>query len=365
MEGFGKIDVAHHLLAGVRRPRAAIVEGIAGQQQHRPALQPRQACDDRAAEIRRHLEERALVDHGVDDRPHLVDLAAVARHRFHQRFLGALRIVLAGKRRRQFVDRRRQIGQEAPGAGERFLFGIDRVIDAAGAGLDFPAAQFLLAEILAEPFHHRRAGDEHRRAFGHHRIMAGRKPRRAQPRDRAEPQAHHRHARHVRRRVPVPARAADAARQVGGALGLDGFYRAAAAGAFDHADDRQPEIVRHLLGHQRLCRDRRVRRAAAHGKIVADHDHRAAIDLAAAEHAVRRRQVGEFAVVVIFADAGNRADLVEGFCIDQLVDALADGEPALVALPLDLVNASHLARERFAAGEVVEFRLPVHSYPPT
>jgi hypothetical protein len=33
-------------------------------------------------------------------------------------------------------------------------------------------------------------------------------------------------------------------------------------------------------------------------------------------------------------------------------------------LPLDLVNASHLARERFAAGEVVEFRLPVHSHPP-
>jgi hypothetical protein len=34
-------------------------------------------------------------------------------------------------------------------------------------------------------------------------------------------------------------------------------------------------------------------------------------------------------------------------------------------LPLDLVNASHLARERFAPGEVVELRLPVHSYPPS
>ena len=53
------------------------------------------------------------------------------------------------------------------------------------------------------------------------------------------------------------------------------------------------------------------------------------------------------------------------FCVDQFVDALANGEPALVALPLDLVNASHLARERFAPGEVVEFRLPVHSYPPS
>jgi hypothetical protein len=51
--------------------------------------------------------------------------------------------------------------------------------------------------------------------------------------------------------------------------------------------------------------------------------------------------------------------------IEQPVDAFANGEPALVALPLDLVNAAHLAREVFAPGEVVEFRLPVHSDPPS
>ena len=260
-----------------------------------------------------HLEERALVDDGLDDGAHLVDLAAVARHRLHQRFLRALGIVVAGKRRRQFIDRRRQIGQEAPGAGERLLLGIDRMIDAAGAGLDIGAAEFLLGEILAEAFHHRRTRDEHRRVLGHDRIMAGRQPRRAEARDRAEPQSDHRHPRHVRRRVPVPARAADAAGQIGRALGLDGLHRAAAAGAFDHADDRQAEIMRHLLGHQRLGRDRGIRRAAAHGEIVADHDHGAAVDLAAAEHAIRRRQVGEFAALVIFGDAGNRADLVEAF----------------------------------------------------
>src|SRR6266700_2468091 len=64
------------------------------------------------------------------------------------------------------------------------------------------------------------------------------------------------------------------------------------------------------------------------------------------------------------ADPSNRADLVKAVGIDHAVDPLADGEPALVALPLDLVNASHLARERFAPSEVVEFRLPVHSSPP-
>src|SRR5438552_1652814 len=238
------------------------------------------------------------------------------------------------------------------------------MIDAAGAGLDLGAAELLLGEVLPEPLHHRRPRDEHRRIPGHDRIMRRGQPRRAETRDRAEAQPHHRHARHVRGRVPVPPRAADAAGQVGRALSLDGLDRTAAAGAFDDADDGQAEIVRHFLSHQRLSRDRGVRRAAAHGEIVADYDHGAAVDLAAAEYAIGRRQVLEPAVLVIFADAGNRPDLVKAVGIDQAVDALADGEPALVALPPDLVNASHLARERFAPSEVVEFRLPVHWSPP-
>src|SRR6202012_1620147 len=85
---------------------------------------------------------------------------------------------------------------------------------------------------------------------------------------------------------------------------------------------------------------------------------------AAAEQAISRRQMLEFAGFAIFGDAGNRADLVKAVLVDQFVDALANGEPALVALPLDLVNASQLAREGFAPREVVELRLPVHSFPP-
>ena len=194
--------------------------------------------------------------------------------------------------------------------------------------------------------------------------MAGRQPRRAEARDRAEPKSDHGHAGHVGSGVQIGARAADTARQVGCSPGFDGLDRAAAAGTLDDADDGQSEIMRHLLGHQRFRGDRSIRRAAAHGKIVADHDHGAAVDPAAAEHAVRRRQLGEFAARVILADPGDSADLVKTVWIHQPVDALANGEPALVVLPLDLVNASHLARERFAPGEVVELRLPGHSYPP-
>ena len=70
-------------------------------------------------------------------------------------------------------------------------------------------------------------------------------------------------------------------------------------------------------------------------------------------------------MLVIFGRAGYRADLVKTLLVEKLVDPLANGEPALVALPLDLVNAAHLVREGFAPGEVVEFRLPVHSDPPS
>ena len=38
MEGLGEVDPANDLLAGVRRPRSAVVEGIAGQHQYRPAF---------------------------------------------------------------------------------------------------------------------------------------------------------------------------------------------------------------------------------------------------------------------------------------------------------------------------------------
>ena len=123
--------------------------------------------------------------------------------------------------------------------------------------------------------------------------------------------------------------------------------------------------MRHFLGHQRLGRDRGIRRTTAHGEIVTDHHHGAAIDLAAAEHAVGWRQLLEFAAFVVFGGAGNRTYLVEGILVDQSVDALTNREPALVMLALDLVNASHLARERFAPSELVELRLPVHSYPPS
>src|ERR1700675_5074934 len=67
----------------------------------------------------------------------------------------------------------------------------------------------------------------------------------------------------------------------------------------------EPSISR-IMGRRKSCAiSSAISGPAAHGEIVADHPPRPAVDLAAAEHAVRRRQILEFAVLVIFGAAGN------------------------------------------------------------
>src|SRR6202030_3951865 len=110
----------------------------------------------------------------------------------------------------------------------------------------------------------------------------------------------------------------------------------------------------------RLGRNRRIRRAAAHGEIIADGHHGAAIDLAAAKYAVGRRDVLQFALLVVFRGTGDRSDFVEASLVEQGIDTFANGKSALVTLTLDLVDAAHLAREGLAPGQLVEFRLPAH-----
>src|SRR3954454_22485804 len=103
--------------------------------------------------------------------------------------------------------------------------------------------------------------------------------------------------------------------------------------------------MRHLLGHQRLFADRRVRRAAAHREIVADDDNRAAVDKGPAHHAIRRHEFEKPALRVIFGTAGNRADLVKAAAIDKAVNALADRELTRIVLTLNLVSAAKPPRK--------------------
>ena len=110
MERLGEVDEAHDLLARVRRPGAAVMERIARHQRHGDAVEAGEAGDDGAAEHAAHLEERALVDDRLDDGPHLVDLAAIARHVCEQLRVGARDRIGALRARRDLVDRLRHVG---------------------------------------------------------------------------------------------------------------------------------------------------------------------------------------------------------------------------------------------------------------
>ena len=191
--------------------------------------------------------------------------------------------------------------------------------------------------------------------------MARCQPRRPQPGHRAQPQPDHWHCGHVGGHAPEAAGGAGAAGQVGRAGGLDDLGRAAAARAFDDAHDRQAQLGRHVLGHQRLVADRRIGRTAAHDEVVAHRHHRLAGDAAMAEHAVGWRHMLQPAVRFVLAAARQRAHLVEAARIEQFVDPIAHRQPAGVVLALDLVFAAHAFGQRGAARQFIQFRVPSHA----
>ena len=69
-------------------------------------------------------------------------------------------------------------------------------------------------------------------------------------------------------------------------------------------------------------------------------------------------KLGQAALVVVGALAGERADLAEGAGIDEAVDALADGKAAAGLLPRHLVGAAHLLGETLADAQLIELGLP-------
>ena len=249
-----KIDEARDLLRGVGGP-AADHERVAREHGDRPAVEPREPGDDRAAAMLPDLEERARIDDALEDRPHVVDLAPVARHRLDQERLAPRRVVGRRDARRQLVDRGGQIGEEAPRAREGFLLArhhvVDRAVRAHGCRL-LPSSSLVTFSPSARD--HRRPGDEHLRdALDHQRVVARHDPRGAEARDRAEAERHDRH----RARLSTNQLPAGIGRHVGVAERLDGLDRAAAAGAVDQPHDRHAQLVRHLLRHHLLLPDRR------------------------------------------------------------------------------------------------------------
>ena len=119
-----------------------------------------------------------------------------------------------------------------------------------------------------------------------HREVRAHHARGAEPRDRAERGGRHRHDRQVlHHEVEAGQR-----RHVREAHVLERLDAAAAAGAVDEPDEREPEVVRHALGEDGLLPDRGVGRAAADREVVALHDGAAAVDAALADDRVGRQE---------------------------------------------------------------------------
>ena len=145
------------------------------------------------------------------------------------------------------------------------------------------------------------------------------------------------------------------------ALRLDRLDRAAAAGAVNETNERDAQLVRHLLRHHLLLPDRGIRRAAAHREVIAaDHDG-AALDPSPPEDEVGGlERLDVFAIVAVLRAPRDRADLVEAAGIEQRIDALAHREAAGVVVALDLVRSAHAAGQLFAPAQFLDVGFPAH-----
>ena len=158
----------------------------------------------------------------------------------------------------------------------------------------------------------------------------------------------------------IKLRAANATRQIGTARGFNGLDRTATARAFNHANDRQAQFIGHAFRHDGLFANGCIRAAAAHGEIIAQHHHRAAINLRTAHDAIGWRQRLQIALGIIFAPPGNGADFVETILIHQLQHAFAHGQPPAIMLAFHLIRPAHGLRHGLAALQLLDFRLPSH-----
>ncbi len=145
--------------------------------------------------------------------------------------------------------------------------------------MQFGAAELLGGDLFAGRLDDGRARREHLAdATDHHGIVAGDEARRAEARDRPQPECHDGDAPEVGD-DGVESRYV---RHVGRADLLDLGDGATAAGSIEQPHERQAVFRRHLLQLRILLVVIALGRATAHGEIVGAHDDGPAVDRAAA-----------------------------------------------------------------------------------
>ena len=223
-----------------------------------------------------------------------------------------------------------QAGDDLAPDRQRVLV-IERLVvgDAADARMDARAAKLFGGHVLARRgLHQRRAAQEDRaRAADDDRLVAHRRDVGAAGRARAHDQRDLRDARRRHPRLVVE----DAAEVL--AVGEDVVLeRQERAAGVDQVDARQAVLERDLLSAQVLLDGHRVVRAALDRRVVGD-DRRTSVPSTLADAGDDAR-AGR--VVVVHADRRERGELQERRSgVDQLVDALADGQLAALAVARD------------------------------
>ncbi|MNI06807.1 hypothetical protein D3C73_598010 [compost metagenome] len=282
------------------------------------------------------------------------DLAPVMGNRIVEPGVAATGGIGRCRARWLLPDIARQERQEALGQVQRLGVAVGREVDHAAVAMHLVvSAEVVLVDIDAERLlHHRRAGREHLALAAHHdRQMRGGDPQRTEAGTRTVGDTDNGHG-----AQQVGDRQQGITRNLGVAELVEQLHTA--AGAVDHANDRQLVFPGITVGVDPLFRDRRLRRSAANGEVIR-RDHGASLlDLAHANHRRARCGRSDLALGRVFHGTGEDAEFLEAFAIEQVADAFTRREFALGMMLLHCFRAAQCIGNFAASADVGEFPGP-------
>ena len=305
---------------------------------------------------RRDLEEGAFVQHRMDERLDVVDLAPVAGHEVQERLVAPFRVVFRRAAWRHLPDIGRQVTQEAADYLERLFLGVGEVVDAAAyAGMNVRAAELFLGDVVAERrLDHRRSTGKQLARILHHDVEV--RDARVDCRAAGDRAHHRRDHRHLRQHVDVDQPPGTAVRQVRPPDLLE--VPDAAAGRVEQAHQGYLPLTGALVGGKlRTHPAPSSARAAPDGEVTGGEDDLAAVHARRPLHH-RPRSKGFELVVLVGPLAGKRIELAEAALVDQAGDTLACCQLAVQVLAFDAVRTTHPFAQHAASLDFRDFRAP-------
>ena len=327
------------------------VLGLVADDPDRIAVEAGEADDDVLGEVLVDLEELAVVDDQRDHVAHVVGLLRVGRDDRVERLVHALGVVVGLDPRRHLeVVERQEADQVADVLEARLLVLGGEVGDPRLRVVGHRPAQLLELDLLAgDRLDHLGAGDEHVRGLLDHEDEVGHRRRvdgaaRARAHDRRDLRDH-----------PGALDVADEDVAVG-AERDDALLDPRPAGVVE-PDHRRPDLRGEVHDLAHLLRHHLAERAAEDGEVLAEDEHRPAVDRpVAGDHGVA---VGPLLVHVelVRAVADEGVELLERARVEQLLDPLARGQLALRVLLLDRLLGGRVDRLLAQLAQVGELLL--------